>query len=196
MCRLLAFDCSARIDMPIRTIYNLKSIIHYGSSRMDPLQRRHRPAPPARRPVQADHAGAAAGAFAMRPTGCPGFAIVLDGAMLARARRRRPGSARARRLRAAAVDAGLLAVQPSGCRPASSSSRRTTAVRHGDPDGEPDCRMLGGAFRIEPVNAPLLLRAAAAHDPRPRGRRRHRTSRPHHPISSWKNASPTVPAAT
>lgn len=32
-----------------------------------------------------------------------------------------------------------------------------TAVRHGDPEGAPDFRMLGGAFRIEPVNAPLLL---------------------------------------
>jgi AraC-like DNA-binding protein len=32
-----------------------------------------------------------------------------------------------------------------------------SAVRHGDPDGDPDFRMLGGAFRIEPVNAPLLL---------------------------------------
>ncbi|WP_395675109.1 AraC family transcriptional regulator [Inquilinus sp.] len=32
-----------------------------------------------------------------------------------------------------------------------------TAVRHGDPEGEPDVRMLGGAFRIEPANAPLLL---------------------------------------
>ncbi len=31
------------------------------------------------------------------------------------------------------------------------------AIRHGDPDGEPDFQMLGGAFRIEPVNAPLLL---------------------------------------
>ncbi|MGF1626587.1 MAG: AraC family transcriptional regulator [Alphaproteobacteria bacterium] len=30
-------------------------------------------------------------------------------------------------------------------------------VRHGDCDGEPDFSMLGGAFRIEPVNAPLLL---------------------------------------
>ncbi len=29
-------------------------------------------------------------------------------------------------------------------------------VRHGDPDGEPDVQMLGGAFRIEPVNAELL----------------------------------------
>lgn len=32
-----------------------------------------------------------------------------------------------------------------------------SAVRHGDQEGEPDFHMLGGAFRIEPVNAPLLL---------------------------------------
>lgn len=32
-----------------------------------------------------------------------------------------------------------------------------TAVRHGDPEGEPDCRMLGGAFQIERANASLLL---------------------------------------
>lgn len=29
-------------------------------------------------------------------------------------------------------------------------------VRHGDPDGEPDLEILGGAFRIDPVNAALL----------------------------------------
>lgn len=32
-----------------------------------------------------------------------------------------------------------------------------TAVRHGEQEGEPDFQMFGGAFRIEPVNAPLLL---------------------------------------
>jgi len=32
-----------------------------------------------------------------------------------------------------------------------------TEVRHGEQEGEPDFRMLGGAFRIEPVNVPLLL---------------------------------------
>ncbi len=32
-----------------------------------------------------------------------------------------------------------------------------TEVRHGDPDGEPDMRTLGGAFQIEQVNASLLL---------------------------------------
>lgn len=32
-----------------------------------------------------------------------------------------------------------------------------TPVRHGEPDGEVDFVSLGGSFRIEPVNAPLLL---------------------------------------
>jgi AraC-like DNA-binding protein len=40
------------------------------------------------------------------------------------------------------------------CRPGLPSE---TGVRHGDPEGEPEFRMLGGAFKIEPVNATLLL---------------------------------------
>lgn len=32
-----------------------------------------------------------------------------------------------------------------------------SAVRHGDPEGDPDCLMLGGAFQIEQTNASLLL---------------------------------------
>lgn len=32
-----------------------------------------------------------------------------------------------------------------------------TAVHHGDLEGEPDFRMLGGSFRVDPVNAPVLL---------------------------------------
>jgi AraC-like DNA-binding protein len=32
-----------------------------------------------------------------------------------------------------------------------------TAVRHGDPDGDPDCRMHGGTFAIDRVNAALLI---------------------------------------
>jgi AraC-like DNA-binding protein len=42
----------------------------------------------------------------------------------------------------------------ASCRPGLPSE---TAVRHGDPEGEPDFQMLGGAFKIEPVNATLLL---------------------------------------
>jgi AraC-like DNA-binding protein len=33
----------------------------------------------------------------------------------------------------------------------------TSAVRHGEPDGDPDFQMLGGAFRLDPVNASLVL---------------------------------------
>src|SRR5688572_12933556 len=40
------------------------------------------------------------------------------------------------------------------CRPSLPSE---TGVRHGDSEGEPDFRMLGGAFKIEPVNSTLLL---------------------------------------
>lgn len=32
----------------------------------------------------------------------------------------------------------------------------SSAVRYGEAEGEPDFQMLGGAFRIDPVNAPLL----------------------------------------
>lgn len=42
--------------------------------------------------------------------------------------------------------APCVAVEPSG-----------TAVRHGEAEGEPDFRMMGGSFRIERANAPLLI---------------------------------------
>jgi AraC-like DNA-binding protein len=32
-----------------------------------------------------------------------------------------------------------------------------TSIRHGDPKGDPDFKMLGGSFQLEPVNAPLLV---------------------------------------
>ena len=32
-----------------------------------------------------------------------------------------------------------------------------TEIRHGEPEGEPDFHMLGGSFRLNPVNAPLLV---------------------------------------
>lgn len=32
-----------------------------------------------------------------------------------------------------------------------------SALRHGDPEGEPDFQMLGGSFQLHPVNAPLLV---------------------------------------
>jgi AraC-like DNA-binding protein len=31
------------------------------------------------------------------------------------------------------------------------------ALRHGDPEGDPDFQMLGGTFQLHPVNAPLLV---------------------------------------
>lgn len=45
------------------------------------------------------------------------------------------------------------------CRPGppSPGGNRHSGVRHGDPKGSPDFRMLGGSFQMEPVNAPLLL---------------------------------------
>jgi len=44
------------------------------------------------------------------------------------------------------ADAPLVPLEPTG-----------QALQHGEPAGEPDLRMLGGSFEIEPVNAPLLL---------------------------------------
>ncbi|ARR55504.1 AraC family transcriptional regulator [Rhizorhabdus wittichii DC-6] len=54
-----------------------------------------------------------------------------------------------------ATPAFTLASRPGIAGPLVQPSDR--AVRHGEPDGAPDVEMLGGAFRIEPVNAPLLL---------------------------------------
>ena len=48
----------------------------------------------------------------------------------------------------------LLSQPDAECVPARSSQ---TGVRHGDPIGQPDFTMLGGSFRLEPINAPLLL---------------------------------------
>jgi len=42
----------------------------------------------------------------------------------------------------------------SDCQPANPTG---AATRHGDQDGEPDFESLGGSFRIETANAPLLL---------------------------------------
>ncbi|MBR0644957.1 AraC family transcriptional regulator [Roseomonas hellenica] len=86
----------------------------------------------------------------------PGFALVLEGGCWLTLDGAEP-------LRLTAGDFLLLpstpafamASRPGGaCIPASPSSN---AVRHGDPDGAPDFRMLGGSFAIERVNAPLLL---------------------------------------
>lgn len=86
----------------------------------------------------------------------PGFALVLEGGCWLTLDGAAP-------LRLDAGDFLLLPTTPAfamasrpgaACIPAVPSD---SAVRHGDPDGTPDCRMLGGTFAIERVNAPLLL---------------------------------------
>lgn len=90
------------------------------------------------------------------PYGQPGFAIVLAGNCWLAVDIAPP-------LRLERGDFVLLPSTPAfsmsshpdaDCPPSRSSD---SEVRHGDPEGEPDFRMLGGAFRIDPVNAPLLL---------------------------------------
>lgn len=91
-----------------------------------------------------------------RAYGMPGFALVLEGGCWLAIE----GSAPVRLERG---DFVLLPATPAfemtsrpglPCVPVEPSE---SAVRHGDPDGAPDFRMLGGAFRIERANAPLLL---------------------------------------
>jgi AraC-like DNA-binding protein len=88
--------------------------------------------------------------------GMPGFAIVLQGCCWLAIEGVAPTK----------LDTGdfvLLPVSPAfemssrpgvACRLAEPSEH---GVRHGDPDGAPDFRMLGGSFQIEPANAPLLV---------------------------------------
>lgn len=88
--------------------------------------------------------------------GLPGFAIVLAGECWLAVEAAEP----------VLLDRGDFVLFPStpafalmnrpgvACIPVEPSYQ---AVRHGDPEGEPDCRMLGGTFRIERANAPLLL---------------------------------------
>jgi len=86
----------------------------------------------------------------------PGFAIVLDGACWLAAE----GETAMRLERGDFVlfpstPAFTLSSRPGiACVPVEPSY---SAIRHGDPEGEPDCRMLGGTFRIEQANAALLL---------------------------------------
>lgn len=88
--------------------------------------------------------------------GQPGFAIVLAGTCWLRIDGKEP----------VPLDRGDFVLLPSTpafalvSQPGADCVHRDptdTGVRHGEQDGEPDFRMLGGAFRIEPVNAPLLL---------------------------------------
>jgi len=86
----------------------------------------------------------------------PGFALVLDGECWLTLDGRVP----------ARLERGDFVLLPAT--PAFSMTNRpgaacvpgqptASAVRHGDAEGEPDFRMMGGSFRIEPANAPLLL---------------------------------------
>jgi AraC-like DNA-binding protein len=88
--------------------------------------------------------------------GLPGFAIVLEGQCWLAIEGSEP-------TRLGRGDFVLLPSTPAftmfsrpgvACIPREPSD---SAVRHGDQYGDPDFHMLGGAFRIEPVNAPLLL---------------------------------------
>ena len=115
--------------------------------------------------------------------------------MLAGDRRGRAGAARTRRFRAAAVDPGLQAVQPTGRR-----LRSARAVEQ-----LPSVMATRMASRIfECLAAPSRSKrstrrscsAAAGHDPYPRGRRGHRAPQPASSACSWTNAPPTAPAGT
>lgn len=88
--------------------------------------------------------------------GAPGFAIVLTGQCWLSVEKAEP-------VQLARGDFVLLPSSPAfdmlsrpgaRCAPGQPSA---TDIRHGDPQGEPDFRMLGGSFRLNPVNAPLLV---------------------------------------
>lgn len=88
--------------------------------------------------------------------GMPGFGVILEGGCWLALEESEP-------VQLGAGDFILLPSTPAftlSSRPGVACVLRDpseTAVRHGEPDGDPDFRMLGGAFRIEPVNAPLVL---------------------------------------
>ncbi|MCW5697289.1 MAG: AraC family transcriptional regulator [Bauldia sp.] len=86
----------------------------------------------------------------------PGFGIVLDGTCWLALEDGPP-------VRLDAGDFVLLPAAPAFTLRSESGASvaegrpSAEAVRHGDPGGEPDVRMLGGTFRIEAVNAALLV---------------------------------------
>jgi AraC-like DNA-binding protein len=86
----------------------------------------------------------------------PGFAIVLRGQCWLAVEGQQPA-------RLEQGDFVLLPATPTFAMYSDPSAKRlpgdpsATGIRHGDPDGEPDFEMLGGAFRLDPVNAPLAL---------------------------------------
>lgn len=87
--------------------------------------------------------------------GMPGFAMVVEGGCWLTLAAGDP-------VRLEAGDFVLLPVAPAfdmasrpgmACVPVEPSGQ---ALRHGDPDGAPDFRMLGGSFRVDPANAALV----------------------------------------
>ncbi|MDP1581985.1 MAG: AraC family transcriptional regulator [Bradyrhizobium sp.] len=88
--------------------------------------------------------------------GLPGFAIVLSGQCWLTIDGTEP-------VRLDRGDFVLLPATPAfalSSQPGADCVHRDpmdTAVRHGEQEGEPDFQMLGGAFAIEMVNAPLLV---------------------------------------
>jgi AraC-like DNA-binding protein len=88
--------------------------------------------------------------------GHPGFAMVLAGRCWLAVEQQEP-------LRLERGDFVLLPSTPAfamSSRPGIACVAGTpadSAIRHGDPEGAPDFEMLGGAFRIEPFNGPLML---------------------------------------
>ena len=162
----------------VRTIYNL--VVHNSLSivQMDPLSdviALLRPHAVFSKPITGR------GTWGVRYSayGAPGFAIVLAGQCWLAIDEAEP----------VLLERGDFVLLPSSpafallsrpgarCVPGLPSQE---AVRHGDPEGEPDFQMLGGSFQIDPVNAPLLLallprmihiRAAGS---------RYRAPRPHH----------------
>lgn len=85
----------------------------------------------------------------------PGFALVLEGGCWLALDGKPPAQLdRGDFVLLPATPAFEMTSRPGiACIPGTPSA---SAVRHGDPDGAPDFRMLGGSFQIERVNAPLL----------------------------------------
>lgn len=88
--------------------------------------------------------------------GQPGFALVLDGQCWLALDREQPVMLeRGDFVLLPDTPAFTLSSRPGvACAPGAPSD---APVHHGDRDGEADFRMLGGSFRIDPVNAPVLL---------------------------------------
>ena len=86
----------------------------------------------------------------------PGFAIVLQGQCWLALRGREPVLLeRGDFVLLPASPAFALYSRPGAkCSPGDPS---VTGIRHGDPDGEPEFEMLGGAFRLDPLNTSLVL---------------------------------------